>query len=400
MNRAQRNVAVLAGCQALLLTGNAILIALSPLVGFALAPDKAFATLPVTSYVVATALSTVPASLWMKRVGRRAGFMTGAVIGIGAGALSSYAIYSGDFMLFCAGTGLAGLYNACGQYYRFAAVDVASDSFKSKAISFVMAGGIVGAFLGPGSAILTRDVFPEHLFLGSYMSTMIFALLAIGLLTLVDIPPPGEQERQSGGRPLATIVAQPVFLVAVLGGMIGYGVMNLVMTATPLAMTACQHPFDDTAIVIQWHIVGMFAPAFFTGSLINRFGVLKIMLCGTLLMFACVAVALSGLEFLYFWTSLVLLGLGWNFLFVGGTTLLTECYAPAEKAKVQAANDFLVFGTVAAASLTSGTLLHLIGWHAVLLGALPFLAFTGLASLWLLRRRDKRGVTAAAPPPR
>jgi MFS family permease len=219
------------------------------------------------------------------------------------------------------------------------------------------------------------------------MSTMIFALLAIGLLTLVDIPPPGEQERQSGGRPLATIVAQPVFLVAVLGGMIGYGVMNLVMTATPLAMTACQHPFDDTAIVIQWHIVGMFAPAFFTGSLINRFGVLKIMLCGTLLMFACVAVALSGLEFLYFWTSLVLLGLGWNFLFVGGTTLLTECYAPAEKAKVQAANDFLVFGTVAAASLTSGTLLHLIGWHAVLLGALPFLAFTGLASLWLLRRR-------------
>ncbi len=387
MNRAQRNVAVLAGCQALLLTGNAILIALSPLVGFALAPDKAFATLPVTSYVVATALSTVPASLWMKRVGRRAGFMTGAVIGIGAGALSSYAIYSGDFMLFCAGTGLAGLYNACGQYYRFAAVDVASDSFKSKAISFVMAGGIVGAFLGPGSAILTRDVFPEHLFLGSYMSTMIFALLAIGLLTLVDIPPPGEQERQSGGRPLATIVAQPVFLVAVLGGMIGYGVMNLVMTATPLAMTACQHPFDDTAIVIQWHIVGMFAPAFFTGSLINRFGVLKIMLCGTLLMFACVAVALSGLEFLYFWTSLVLLGLGWNFLFVGGTTLLTECYAPAEKAKVQAANDFLVFGTVAAASLTSGTLLHLIGWHAVLLGALPFLAFTGLASLWLLRRR-------------
>ncbi|MDP6069021.1 MAG: MFS transporter [Alphaproteobacteria bacterium] len=387
MNRAQRNVAVLAGCQALLLTGNAILIALSPLVGFALAPDKAFATLPVTSYVVATALSTVPASLWMKRVGRRAGFMTGAVIGIGAGALSSYAIYSGDFMLFCAGTGLAGLYNACGQYYRFAAVDVASDSFKSKAISFVMAGGIVGAFLGPGSAILTRDVFPEHLFLGSYMSTMIFALLAIGLLTLVDIPPPGEQERQSGGRPLATIVAQPVFLVAVLGGMIGYGVMNLVMTATPLAMTACQHPFDDTAIVIQWHIVGMFAPAFFTGSLINRFSVLKIMLCGTLLMFACVAVALSGLEFLYFWTSLVLLGLGWNFLFVGGTTLLTECYAPAEKAKVQAANDFLVFGTVAAASLTSGTLLHLIGWHAVLLGALPFLAFTGLASLWLLRRR-------------
>ncbi|HJP21112.1 MAG TPA: MFS transporter [Alphaproteobacteria bacterium] len=387
MNRAQRNVTVLAACQALLLTGNAILIALSPLVGFELAADKAYATLPVTTYVVATALSTVPASFLMKRVGRRVGFMSGAVIGVLAGALSSYAIYAGDFLLFSAGTGLAGLYNAAGQYYRFAAVDVASGSFKSKAISFVLAGGIVGAFLGPGSAIWTRDIFPDHLFLGSYMSTMIFAFLAIGLLMLVDIPPPSEEERQSGGRSLATIAAQPVFLVAVLGGMIGYGVMNLVMTATPLAMTAHHHPFGDTAMVIQWHIVGMFAPAFFTGTLINRFGVLKIMLAGTLLMFACVAVALSGFEFLYFWTSLVLLGLGWNFLFVGGTTLLTECYVPAEKFKVQAINDFLVFGTVAAASLTSGTLLHLIGWHAVLYGALPFLALTGLASLWLLRRR-------------
>ncbi len=387
MNRAQRNVSVLAACQALLLTGNAILIALSPLVGFDLAADKAYATLPVTTYVVATALSTIPASFWMKRVGRRAGFQSGAVIGILAGALSSYAIYVGDFLLFSAGTGLAGLYNAAGQYYRFAAVDVASGSFKSKAISFVLAGGIVGAFLGPGSAIWTRDLIPEHLFLGSYMSTMIFPLLAIGLLMLIDIPPPSEEERQSGGRSLAAIAAQPVFLVAVLGGMIGYGVMNLVMTATPLAMTAHHHHFGDTAMVIQWHIVGMFAPAFFTGSLINRFGVLKIMLAGTLLMFACVAVALSGFEFLYFFASLVLLGLGWNFLFVGGTTLLTEAYVPAEKAKVQAINDFLVFGTVAAASLTSGTLLHLIGWHAVLYGALPFLAITALASLWLLRRR-------------
>jgi hypothetical protein len=313
--------------------------------------------------------------------------MTGAAIGILAGALTSYAIYAGDFLLFVAGTGLAGVYNAAGQYYRFAAVDVASESFKSKAISLVLAGGIVGAFLGPGSAIWTRDLFPAHLFLGSYLSTMAFALGAIGLLALVEIPLPSELERRTGGRSLGRIAGQPAFAVAVLGGMIGYGVMNLVMTATPLAMTAHQHPFGDTAIVIQWHIVGMFAPSFFTGTLIHRFGVLPIMLSGTLLMFACVAVALSGFEFLYFWAALLLLGVGWNFLFVGGTTLLTECYGPAEKAKVQAVNDFLVFGTVAGASLSSGTLLHLVGWHAVLYGALPFLAVTGLASVWLLRRR-------------
>jgi MFS family permease len=387
MDTARRNVAVLAACQALLLTGNAILVALSPLVGYELAADKAYATLPITSYVVATALSTVPASLWMKRVGRRAGFMTGAALGILAGALTSYAIYAGDFLLFVAGTGLAGVYNAAGQYYRFAAADVATEAFKSKAISLVLAGGIVGAFLGPGSAIWTRDLFPAHLFLGSYLSTMAFALAAIGLLTLVEIPLPSDIERRTGGRSLRRIAGQPAFAVAVLGGMIGYGVMNLVMTATPLAMTAHQHPFGDTAIVIQWHIVGMFAPSFFTGTLINRFGVLRIMLSGTLLMFACVAVALSGFEFLYFWAGLLLLGVGWNFLFIGGTTLLTECYDPGEKAKVQAVNDFLVFGTVAGASLSSGTLLHLVGWHAVLYGALPFLALTGLANLWLLRRR-------------
>jgi MFS family permease len=383
----KRNVALLAACQALLLTGNAILIALSPLVGFELAADKAFATVSVTTYVVFTALSTVPASFLMKRVGRQAGFICGALIGILAGALSSYAIYIGDFALFCAGTALAGLYNAGGQYYRFAAADVASEEFRSKAISLVLAGGIGGAFLGPGSAVWTRDVFPAHLFLGSYMSTMVFALASIGLLLLIDIPAPSEAERQSGGRRLATIAGQPVFIVAVLGAMIGYGVMNLVMTATPLAMTAHHHPFGDTAMVIQWHIVGMFAPAFFTGWLIDRFGVLKIMFVGTLLLAGSIAVALSGFEFLFFWSALVLLGVGWNFTFVGGTTLLTGCYEPAEKAKVQAVNDFLVFGTVALASLLSGTLLHLIGWHAVLYCAIPFLALTGLATLWLWRRQ-------------
>ncbi len=387
MDSARRNVAVLAACQGLLLTGNAILVAFSPLVGYDLAADKAYATLPITAYVVATMLSTVPASLWMKRVGRRAGFMTGAAIGVLAGALSSYAIYAGDFLLFVTGIGLAGAYNATGQYYRFAAIDVASAAFKNKAISLVLAGGLVGAFLGPSSAIWTRDLFPAHVLLGSYLSTVAFALAAIGLLTLVDIPLPGEIERQTGGRALRRIAGQPAFVVAVLGGMIGYGVMNLMMTATPLAMTAHRLPFGDTAMVIQWHVVGMFAPSFFTGSLIDRFGVLWIMLSGVALMFACIAIALSGFEFLYFLAALLLLGVGWNFLFIGGTTLLTECYGPGEKAKVQAANDFLVFGTVAAASLSSGALLHFFGWHAVLYGALPFLALTALASLWLLRQR-------------
>lgn len=297
MDRAKKNVMILAACQALLFTGNVILIALNGLVGFSFAADKSLATLPITAFVIGAALSTIPASMWMRRVGRRAGFMSGAGVGVFGAIISTYAVYISSFWLLCTGTALMGIYSAFGQYYRFAAADVASPSFKSKAISLVMAGGIAGGILGPESTKLTRGLAAPE-FLASYATLIGVCLLALILLWFIDIPPLSQEQKKEKGRPLTQIMRQPVFIVAVLAAMIGYGVMNLIMTATPLAMAHHQHPFNDAAFVIEWHVIGMFAPSFFTGSLINRFGVYRIMLIGAALMFVCVAVALSGL-----WTS-------------------------------------------------------------------------------------------------
>ena len=352
IDRARKNVILLAACQALLLTGNIILIALNGLVGFSLAGDKALATLPITTFVIGTAIWTIPASMWMRRVGRRAGFVSGAAIGMAGAVLATYAVYISSFWTLCTGTALMGMYSAFGQYYRFAAADVASSSFKSKAISLVMAGGIVGGVLGPESAKLTRGLLVPD-FLASYASLIGFSLLALILLSFIDIPPLSQEQKKEKGRPLTQILRQPIFIVAVLASTIGYGVMNLIMTATPLAMSHHHHPFNDAAFVIEWHVIGMFAPSFFTGSLINRFGIHRVMLFGAALMAACIAIALAGIELVNFWVALVLLGVGWNFLFVGGTTLLTEAYAPSERAKTQAANDFVVFSSVAASSLAT-----------------------------------------------
>jgi hypothetical protein len=325
----------------------------------------------------------------MRRVGRRAGFMTGAGFGLIGAAIASLAIDLGSFWLFCAGTVFLGAYNAFGQYYRFAAADAATMQTKSRAISLVMAGGLMAAFLGPASAGWTKDLFDPVTFLGTYLSIVALALLAIAVLALLDIPGLSPTEREQSGRPLMEIARQPVFFVAATAAMIGYGVMSLVMTATPLAMVGHGHAFGDAAIVIQWHIVGMFGPSFFTGHLIRRFGVLQVMLAGAGFLLLAVASAMAGSGFANYWTGLFCLGLGWNFLFIGGTTLLTECHSEAEKAKVQGLNDFLVFGTVSVASLSAGALLHLFGWQIVNLGALPFIGLTSVAIVWLaLRRRQ------------
>lgn len=388
MDRAKKNVVILAACQALLFTGNVILIALNGLVGFSFADDKSLATLPITTFVVGAAVSTIPASMWMRHVGRRAGFMSGAAIGLFGALLSTYAVYISSFWALCTGTAMMGIYSAFGQYYRFAAADVASASFKSKAISLVMAGGIAGGILGPESTKLTRDLAAPE-FIASYASMIGFCLLALILLWFIDIPPLSQEQKKEQGRPLSRIMRQPVFVVAVLAATIGYGVMNLIMTATPLAMSHHHHPFNDAAFVIEWHVIGMFAPSFFTGSLINRFGVYRIMLFGAALMAICVVAALSGIGLLNFWVALVLLGVGWNFLFVGGTTLLTEAYAPAERAKTQAANDFIVFSTVAASSLLSGSLLYHYSWQTVNYAALPFITLVALAIAWLMLRQAR-----------
>jgi MFS family permease len=391
MQTSRRDIFLLACCQGLLLTNSSGLISMSALIGYSLAETKALATLGATTYVLGSAVSTMPASLWMGRVGRRRGFMTGAAINIAGCALASLALWLGSFALFCAATAIIGVYNAIGLQYRFAAAEVAAPDFRAKAISLVLAGGIAGGFIGPASTGLGRDLFPTP-FLGSFLILAAVALLAIAVQSQVRVPRPTAEERSGGGRPLRHIVRQPVFVVAVLSGALGYGIMNLLMVATPLAMSFCSYPYSAAAMVIQWHVVGMYAPGFFTGSLIRRFGVLRVILAGVVLIGACVAVALNGNTIAHFLVSLALLGAGWNFMYTGGTTLLTESYRPAEKAKTQGANDFAVFATMGISSASSGALVSLAGWERMNAAALPVLAIVALAVGWLgwLRRHRHR----------
>lgn len=386
MDVSRKNVAVLAVCQGLLLINNSVLITVNALAGYALAPDKALATLPVTAYFVGSALTTLPLSFLMKRYGRRTGFTLGACCAIAGSLLCAMAIYLASFWLLCAGVLILGAYSAAGQYYRFAAADVAPADFKSMAISLVLAGGIVGGFVGPETSKLTKDFVTGHTFAGPYFSLILFALMSMLALRWLDIPPLTEAERKEPGRPLATIARQPAFIVAVLSAMIGYGVMNLLMTATPLAMAACNHPFGDAVFVIQWHLIGMFAPSFFTGALIKRFGLMTVMLTGVVLNVVCVGIAVAGVDVMNFWLALLLLGVGWNFMFVGATTLLTESYTTAERAKVQGVNDAAIFLTMVVSSLSSGALFSYQGWLTMNLSALPFLALAGAGLIWLALR--------------
>jgi MFS family permease len=382
----RRNVALLACCQALLLTNAVTLIAVSSLAGYALANNKALATLPATTYVLGGWIATFPASLLMKRVGRRAGFVIGACIGIAGSLLATVAIANSSFALLAAGTALLGIYNAFGQYYRFAAADSASPGFKAKAISLVLAGGIVGGIVGPNVSKLTIDV-AEPRFLATYASLALFCLVAIAIAAFLAIPESKDEAAGGAARPLAEIARQPVFIVAVICAGSGYGVMTLLMTATPLAMGFCGYPYAAAAGVISAHVVGMFAPSFFTGSLIKRFGVLPVIASGLAIELACVGVALSGQEVANFWWALLLLGLGWNLSYVGGTTLLTEAYRPSEKAKVQGLNEILVFGVQALASLSSGVLVNTAGWTRLNYFAIPLLVLAASSALWLLMRR-------------
>jgi MFS family permease len=330
----------------------------------------------------------------MKRWGRRAGFTLGAACAIVGSMLCALALYAENLWILCAGTLVLGAYFAAGQYYRFAAADVAPVAFRSKAISLVLAGGIIGGFFGPETSKLTKDLVAGHIYAGAYLSLIVFALAAMAVMRWLDIPPPSAAERKAPGRPLSEIVRQPAFAVAVLCGMIGYGVMNLLMTATPLAMVACQHPFGDAAFVIQWHLVGMFAPSFFTGHLIQRFGVARMIFVGVLLNLVCVAVALSGVAVANFWLALTLLGVGWNFMYIGATTLLTETHQPAERAKAQGVNDMAIFVTMVASSLSSGALFTYQGWQTMNYLAIPFLVVAGAAAVSLAWWRRRAAVAA------
>ena len=387
MRTSYRDIFLLACCQALLLVNNAGLIAMNGLVGYALTDDKAFATAGATSFVLGSALAAMPAALWMAKVGRRRGFMTGSVVAVFGSATCALALAWSSFALFCLGTAIIGVYTAFGLQYRFAAAEVAAPEFKAKAISLVLAGGIAGGFLGPEASRWAKDLFPVP-FLGSFVLLSAIALIALCVQSRVRVPAPPVAGR-GGGRPLSEIARQPVFIVAVLSAALGYGVMNLLMTATPLAMSFCGYPFAAAAFVIEWHVVGMYAPGFVTGSLIQRFGTLQVIVAGTLLMGACVGVALVGNQVGHFWAALILLGIGWNLMYIGGTTLLTEVYTPAEKAKTQGLNDFIVFAVMGISSFSSGALIDVAGWERMNALSLPFVVAVMLAALWLRARGDR-----------
>ncbi|MSP48791.1 MAG: MFS transporter [Alphaproteobacteria bacterium] len=390
-------VALLVLCQSLFFSGVIVIMTLSALVGDMLAENKTLTTLPLAVQMTATMVTTVPASMAMGRFGRKAGFVGGLLIGaIGAG-LAAASIILGSFLLFIVGSAFMGSAVAVGHFFRFAAADTASPAFRPKAISYVMAGGVVAALLGPELAKATRTLLPAFIFAGCFVAIGALWLATILPVLSLSLPKPKAADLAGPRRPLSVIARQPMFIVAVVSGMVGYAVMTLVMTATPLAMVGCGFAFTDAALVIQWHSVGMFAPSFVTGSLISRFGIVRILLAGAALLALAAAINLSGLEMLHFLSGLVLIGIGWNFLYVGGSTLVTETYAPAERAAAQGLNDFLVFSSSAAAAFSSGALQHQFGWEAVNLGVLPVVAVSAAASLWLatIRKRAATSVQAA-----
>lgn len=380
--RARRNVLLLALCQALYMTGTSMVITVTALAGTAIASVKSFGTLPLSLQFVATMAATIPASLFMQRHGRRAGFIVGALVGIAGAAIGLYALLHANFVLFTLGSMLIGVLNGFAIYYRFAAADTADPAFKPKAISLVMAGGVAAAFLGPNLAKYTVDLFAAS-FAGCFAALVGLHILTILIMVMIDIPKPAAEDRKNSGAPLSQILRRPAIIVAILAGVAGYSSMNLVMTATPLSMVGHHFAFSDAAMVIQWHVFAMFAPSFVTGHLIARYGSPSIIMAGAALILICVAINLHGVSLAHYLIALIALGTGWNFMFIGGSALLTSAHDSAEKAKVQGLNEFLVFTSVALASFASGAVQYGLGWLAVNLFVVPLTVLALAATAWL-----------------
>lgn len=383
----KRNIPILALCQALFMSGTSLMVATTALVGFSLADDKVYASLPFTLQLVATMLTSIPAGMLMAKIGRKKSFLIGTVLAMFGAALCAYAVVQHSFLLFTLGSVLIGIFSGFANFYRFTAADSVDKEHKSRAISYVLAGGVLAAIIGPNLANITREMISGAAFAGSYASIIILYILSFVFLNFLDLPHHLEKTKvhSDRSRPLSIIVRQPRFIIAVICGMLGYATMTLVMTATPLAMQHHQHIYADTAFVIQWHVLGMFAPSFFTGNLIKRFGLLPIMFTGAILGLACIVINLLGTTVNHFWFALLLLGISWNFLFIGATTLLTETYDENERFKTQALNDFLVFSVVATASLSAGILHYKYGWQFVNYMAIPTLIIILISLIWLYK---------------
>ena len=382
------HLALLTLCQGLLMVNNVTFIAINGLVGLALAPAGWMATLPVTGYVAGGALATGIVARVQRRWGRQRSFQLGLLVAIASAGACAWAAASGSFWLLCAATLAAGFYNANGALYRFAAMELVPPEAKERAISWVLAAGILGAVVGPNLATASRDLLAGAPFAGAYLVLAGVAVLSLGVMSFIPFPPlPGQGSSAPLGRPLGEIVRQPLFIIAAAACSIGYGVMNLLMAATPIAMAQCHHPFSAAALVLEWHVLAMFVPSFVTGRLIQRFGVGPVMTVGLLLNLGCVAFALSGNEVMHFLGALMVLGLGWNFLYIGGTTLATESWRPDEKTRAQAALDFCVYATMTVTSFSSGALVTTGGWTAMNLGSLVPISLLAVALLALARLR-------------
>ena len=382
-----RNLSLLVAAQALGGASPPIIISLGGLVGQQLSSNPTATTLPVSIYQLGLALSTLPAAWLMQRLGRRWAYVLGAVLGVVSGIIAAQGIAQSDFVTFCIGTALAGFYAACVQSYRFAAADaVGAPHLQAKAISRIMVGGLIAAIIGPQVVIWTRDALPATPFAGSFYSQAALAALALPILLLLRLPAPQKQAIVGTARPLKAIAATPQFIEAAAAGVVSYGLMAFLMTAAPMAMVGCGHSVGEAALGIQWHVLAMFGPSFFTGRLIGRFGQRKITALGLVMIAASGLLALMGEGLSEFWGSLILLGVGWNFGFIGATAMLTACYTPAERTKVQALNDFLVFGTVAIASFGSGQLLHSVGWSGINIGMQPLVVIVLAVMAWQARK--------------
>lgn len=385
---ARRNALVLAVTQALAGGNNTVLVATAGIVGTTLAPDKGFATLPISVVVLGMWAGTLPLGALARRLGRRSALQIGTACGVLTGLICCGAVLHGSFVLFNIGAVFGGFYAAAHQSYRFAAADTASEAFRPKAIAWVLFGGVLAGVVGAQLVIATQDLWPPYLFAATYIGQAALALISGGVLMLLNIPKPPPRSAAGDGRPLSEIIRQPRFIVAVACGVASFSMMNLVMTSAPLAMVMCNHSVTDATLGLQWHVLGMYAPSFITGTLISRFGLERITGLGLALIIVAAGIGIAGISLWHFWIGLALLGVGWNFAFVGATTMVTACHRANERNKVQAFNDFLVFGSMAIGSFSSGQLLASFGWSTVNEVVFPVvLAAAALLAWAALRRR-------------
>ena len=385
---ARRNALVLAIAQSLAGGNNTVLVATAAIVGTMLAPDKGLATLPISIFVLGMWMGTLPMGMLARRLGRRNALQIGTGCGVLTGLICCVAVLQGSFFLFNVGAVFSGFYASAHQSYRFAAADTASDEFRPKAISWVLFGGILAGVVGAQLVIATQNLWPPYLFAATYIGQSALALVAGGVLMFVNIPKPPPRSAVGDGRPLSEIAREPRFLVAVACGVAAYSMMNLVMTSAPLAMVMCNHSITDATLGLQWHVLGMYAPSFITGALITRFGLERITGLGFALIIVAAGIGIAGISLWHFWIGLALLGVGWNFAFIGATTMVTHCHRPNERNKVQAFNDFLVFGSMAIGSFSSGQLLASFGWATVNEVVFPVVLAASALLLWsALRRR-------------